>query len=109
MGGAMGRFEADDDGITLDLKGYQFRGMLHPGPTAMVLTLSAHDNVAKVEALTDEFVTIEKTQNVMERMNAVVSGELDDGYLNTAEVNVNEKKDSKTEKEESENNIDEQK
>jgi hypothetical protein len=85
--GAIGRFEADDSGVTLDLKGYQYHGKIHSGPTALVLVVGKTGQL-KVDAITDEFVILEKTQDVMAKLNAVVKGNMDDGY-NVVEENVN--------------------
>ncbi|KAL7517407.1 hypothetical protein ACHAWX_002333 [Stephanocyclus meneghinianus] len=91
--GAVGRFEADDEGVTLDLKGYQYRGTIRPGPTAMVIALT-RDGQFKVEAITDEFVTLNTDRtNMMDKLNAVVEGEMDDGYKVVDDnVNRSEKK-----------------
>ncbi|KAL3801986.1 hypothetical protein HJC23_010330 [Cyclotella cryptica] len=95
--GAVGRFEADDEGVTLDLKGYQYRGTIRPGPTAMVIALT-RDGQFKVEAITDEFVTLDTDRtNMMDRLNAVVEGEMDDGY-NVIDDNVNRSEKKKSAK-----------
>ncbi|KAL9183224.1 hypothetical protein ACHAXT_005011 [Thalassiosira profunda] len=90
--GAIGRFEADEEGVILDLKGYQYRGTIRPGPTAMVVALN-RDGRFKVEAITDEFVTLDadtKT-DVMAKLDAVVRGDMDDSYK-YREENVNARK-----------------
>jgi len=79
--------------VTLDLKGFQYNGLLHPGPTAMIVNLSKQSGVAKVEALTDEFITLEKTQDVMAKLDAVVSGNMDDYTF--VEENVNRRNNTK--------------
>ena len=56
--GAVGRLEADERGVILDLKGYQYRGTIRPGPTAMVVALT-REGQFKVESITDEFVTLD--------------------------------------------------
>jgi hypothetical protein len=78
--GAIGRFEADDEGITMDFKGFQYQGIIHPGPTAMIASINAKSGQMKVESITDEFVTLEKTHDVMARLDAQVEGDLDEGY-----------------------------
>lgn len=81
--GAVGRFEADDDGVVLDLRGYQYRGTLRPGPTAMVVSLT-RDGRYKVEAIADEFVSLDASTrtNVMDKLDAVVTGGgMDETYL----------------------------
>lgn len=84
--GAIGRFETsaitnnnindtnnDDGGIILDLQGYQYNGTIHSGPTAMIVALG-RDGKFKVEAITDEYVTLNTTSrtDVMAKLNAVV-------------------------------------
>ncbi|KAL7504144.1 hypothetical protein ACHAXN_001842 [Cyclotella atomus] len=89
--GAVGRFEADGEGVTLDLKGFQYRGTIRPGPTAMVIALT-RDNQFKIEAITDEFVTLDTERtNMMDKFDAVVEGEMDDSYKVKADDNVNHK------------------
>ena len=78
--------------VILDLKGYQYRGTIRPGPTAMVVALN-RDGRFKVEAITDEFVTLDadtKT-DVMAKLDAVVKGDMDDSYK-YREENVNARK-----------------
>ena len=77
--GAVGRFEADPDGITMDFKGFQYRGILHPGPTALVASLGRAGQL-RVEAITDEFVTLEKSHDQMARLDATVEGDMDESY-----------------------------
>lgn len=87
--GAIGRFEADDEGVTLDLKGYQYSGAIHPGPTAMVVALGKSGHL-KVDSVTDEFVTLQKTSDVMAKLDAVVKGSMDEGY-NVVDDDVNKR------------------
>ena len=88
--GAIGRFEASTEGLILDCRGFQYKGKIHPGPTVMVLSHIGDDKL-KVEAVTNEFVTLAKVSNVMAKLNAVmVQGEMDDGYkIVDDNVNVN--------------------
>lgn len=66
--GAVGRLEADERGVILDLKGYQYRGTIRPGPTAMVVALT-REGQFKVESITDEFVTLDaQGAHVMDSM-----------------------------------------
>jgi len=90
--GAIGRFEADENGVILDLKGYQYRGTIRPGPTAMVVSLT-RDGKLKVESVTDEFVTLDTKArtDVMAKLDAVVEGDMDDGYV-VRDENVNDNK-----------------
>lgn len=81
------------DAVTLDLKGYQYHGKIHAGPTALLLVVGKTGQL-KVDAITDEFITVRKTQDVMAKLNAVVRGDMDAGY-NVMEENVNEAKDKK--------------
>eukprot|EP00584_Thalassiosira_punctigera_P005887 CAMPEP_0172537694 /NCGR_PEP_ID=MMETSP1067-20121228/9253_1 /TAXON_ID=265564 ORGANISM="Thalassiosira punctigera, Strain Tpunct2005C2" /NCGR_SAMPLE_ID=MMETSP1067 /ASSEMBLY_ACC=CAM_ASM_000444 /LENGTH=387 /DNA_ID=CAMNT_0013323049 /DNA_START=78 /DNA_END=1242 /DNA_ORIENTATION=- len=100
--GAIGRFEADDEGVTLDLKGYQYRGTIRPGPTAMVVALT-RDGQFKVEAITDEFVTLDANTktDVMAKLDAVVRGDMDETYRYREEnVNANAKRGRKGDGEE---------
>jgi hypothetical protein len=92
--GAIGRFEASSHGIILDCRGFQYHGKIHPGPTVMVLS-HVGDSKLKVEAVTNEFVTLSKVTNVMAKLNAVmVQGKMDDGYkVIDDNVNVNKKND----------------
>mmetsp|Transcript_12638 Transcript_12638/g.22963 ORF Transcript_12638/g.22963 Transcript_12638/m.22963 type:complete len:187 (-) Transcript_12638:956-1516(-) len=77
--GAIGRLDSNNSGITLDLKGMQYHGTIHPGPTALVVSVMKTGEL-KVDAITDEFVTLTETQNVMAKLNAVVQGEFDNSY-----------------------------
>jgi hypothetical protein len=85
--------------VTLDLKGYQYRGILHPGPTAMVVSLTknkgGHQQL-KVESITDEFVTLHQARNVMAGLDAVVEGNIQDGsYYQYVDENVNARSSNK--------------
>ena len=76
--------------VILDLKGYQYRGTIRPGPTAMVVALT-RDGKFKVEAITDEFVTLDASTrtDVMARLDAVVRGDMDSTYRYDGDDNVN--------------------
>jgi hypothetical protein len=88
VSGAIGRFEAGDSGILLDLKGHQYQGSILPGPTAMIVSLIKGQQL-RVEGVTDEFVPMVQTSDVMAKFDAVVTGaQLDDGYR-YVEENVN--------------------
>ena len=88
VSGAIGRFEAGDNGILIDLKGRQYHGSILPGPTAMLVSL-AKGLQLRVEGVTDEFATVVQTSDVMAKLDAIVTGaELDDGYR-YVEENVN--------------------
>lgn len=76
----------------MDFKGFQYRGIIHPGPTALIASVNKTGQL-KVESLTDEFVTLEKTHDVMARLDAQVKGDMDEGYgagghANDANVNA---------------------
>ncbi len=62
--------------VILDLKGDQYRGTIRPGPTAMIVAMT-RDGKLKVEAVTDEFVTLDASTrtDVMAKLDAVVTGE----------------------------------
>lgn len=96
--GAIGRFESDSKGITLDLKGNQYRGSLLPGPTCLVVgfpqsfgfkrkdaTIDANgqqieedDDVKeekaklRVEGIVDEYATIVQIDDHMKKLDAIV-------------------------------------
>lgn len=97
--GAIGRFEAEEHCVTLDLKGYQYQGSIHSGPTALVLAVGKGGQL-KVDAISDEFVALQKTQDVMANMDGVVvQGIMDQGYQVVEEdVNAREKRDHNTKK-----------
>mmetsp|Transcript_4629 Transcript_4629/g.13347 ORF Transcript_4629/g.13347 Transcript_4629/m.13347 type:complete len:358 (+) Transcript_4629:278-1351(+) len=112
--GAIGRFESDPNGITLDLKGNQYRGSLLPGPTCMVLGFpssvgfkkkettttttttttctgaiggrqaeegspSATVGTLRVEGITDEYATLVQIDDHMKKLDAIVTGNHQDG------------------------------
>ena len=65
----------------------------------MVIALT-RDNQFKVEAITDEFVTLDTERtNMMDKFDAIVEGDMDDGYKVTDD-NVNSKKKGNDENEE---------
>jgi len=101
--GAIGRFESDPKGITLDLKGNQYRGSLLPGPTCLVVGFPQSFGVKKkepstvasgkqipgedeeeeagklrVEGIVDEYVTIVQIDDHMKKLDAVVIGNNND-------------------------------
>ena len=70
----------------MDFKGSQYHGSILPGPTALVVGFkSGH---LKVEGITDEFARLVKTQDVMAKLDAVVQGNMDDGF-HVEDENVN--------------------
>ena len=100
--GAIGRFESDTEGITLDLKGNQYRGSLLPGPTCLIvgfpqsfgirkkelpegattLEVRGEDNQGntvvdnlRVEGVVDEYTTIVQIDDHMKKLDAVVIGD----------------------------------
>lgn len=80
--------------VILDLKGYQYRGTIRPGPTAMVVAMT-RDGKLKVESITDEFVTLdaETRTDVMAKLDAVVeNGSMDETYRYDGEEDVNRRK-----------------
>jgi hypothetical protein len=90
--GAVGRFQVDDQGIILDLKGSQYQGTILPGPTAMVATLqygTNHQQQLRLESITDEFCPLIKTQDLMAALEGQVEGTLDDSYkIQEEDVNI---------------------
>ena len=93
--GAIGRFESDPNGITLDLKGNQYRGSLLPGPTCLVVgfpqsfgarkkdsttdgeplreeTGDKEARTLRVEGLVDEYATLVQIDDHMKKLDAVV-------------------------------------
>jgi sRNA-binding protein len=95
--GAIGRFQVNKKGLVLDLKGSQYHGHLVPGPTAMLATLcydEQHQQQLRLEAITDEFCPLYKTQDTMAKLDALIlKGELDESYrLQEEDVNISAKK-----------------
>ena len=76
--------------VVLDLKGCQYQGSILPGPTALVVGLSKGGQL-RVEGVTNEFATFVKTQDIMAKLDAVVEGEMDDGFT-VQDENVNKAK-----------------
>lgn len=93
--GAIGRFESDPNGITLDLKGNQYRGSILPGPTCFVVGFPQsfgarkkdpttdgetvpedddHDEARtlRVEGIVDEYATLVQIDDHMKKLDAVV-------------------------------------
>mmetsp|Transcript_10571 Transcript_10571/g.20909 ORF Transcript_10571/g.20909 Transcript_10571/m.20909 type:complete len:350 (-) Transcript_10571:342-1391(-) len=121
--GAIGRFESDPNGITLDLKGNQYRGSLLPGPTCMVvgfpssfgfkkkeLTATATGDrhvedispsikvgTLRVEGITDEYATLVQIADHMKKLDAVVTGNHNDSDENNGNNNPTKDKISKSE------------
>lgn len=87
VSGAIGRLEVIEDSgcLVLDLKGCQYQASILPGPTAMVVgfvptkvgvTASAGAvPQLRVEAITDEFATLVKTNDSMLQLDAKVQGD----------------------------------
>eukprot|EP00980_Cylindrotheca_fusiformis_P027033 scaffold18525_cov190-Cylindrotheca_fusiformis.AAC.3 len=90
VSGAIGRFEANNQGVVVDLKGNRYQGSIVPGPTALVVGFAKGGRL-RVEGITDEFATLAKTHDVMASFNAVVQGEFDDGFR-VQDDNVNKTK-----------------
>ena len=99
--GAIGRFESDPKGITLDLKGNQYRGSLLPGPTCLVVGFPQSFGIKrkdastgateqpfqdeeeagklKVEGIVDEYTTLVQIDDHLKKLDAVVTGNNDKG------------------------------
>ena len=79
----------------LDLKGYQFLGAIHPGPTALVLSTVSNKAAGmpylKIDGITDEFVTLSERRDNMARLDARVTGDIDASY-DVVEEDVNNEK-----------------
>ncbi len=101
--GAIGRMYSDENAIRIDLKGRQYHGSLHGGPTIMVLNIgtgvfganSSSANaklVAKVEAISNEFCSLEFERDQHEHLVGVYSGadldglDVDDDYIANGEA-----------------------
>lgn len=75
----------------MDLKGFQYQGYIQPGPTCVVASMHPMigENVMKIESISDEFITIQKTGDQFMQMDAIVDkGELDDSFV-VKDTNVN--------------------
>mmetsp|Transcript_14840 Transcript_14840/g.22669 ORF Transcript_14840/g.22669 Transcript_14840/m.22669 type:complete len:181 (-) Transcript_14840:57-599(-) len=90
--GAIGRFEASlvEKSLIFDFKGYQYKGVLHPGPTCATVSFATGSRSLKVDTITDEFVILEQTKNVMAQLNAkIVEGTMDeDCHFVEEDVNI---------------------
>jgi len=80
----------------MDFKGFQYQGVINPGPTALIATMHPKigENVIKVESITDEFITLEKVADSMLKLDAVVEmGNMDRSY-DIQDRNVNDRNDN---------------
>ena len=87
----------DSTKVTMDLKGYQYTGILHPGPTMFIASMHPKigTNTLKIECVTDEFATLVQTANVMDSLDAIVEkGDMDQSYR-VLDDNVNLKSNGK--------------
>lgn len=73
--GAVGRINADNDSLVIDLKGRQYQGLLMSGPTVMLLNLAPPvgqkapvKEVARAEVVTNEFCHLHFTKDVLGSM-----------------------------------------
>lgn len=84
----------------MDLKGFQYHGTIHAGPTVLIASIvpNRDGKMMKVESITDEFCSMKKTGDVMAQFDAVVEGDMDDSYQ-IQEDNVNSNKKSKESRE----------
>ena len=81
----------------MDLKGFQYQGYIQPGPTCLVASMHPMigENVMKIESISDEFITIQKTGDQFMQMDAIVDkGELDDSFV-VKDTNVNRRSSAK--------------
>jgi len=77
--------------VTMDLKGFQYQGGIQAGPTCIIASMHPliGENIIKVESITDEFVTLQKTGDQLKLLDAVVEkGDLDDSFF-FKDTNVN--------------------
>jgi len=82
-GGAVGRFEVNENAVIMDLKGFQYQGKLEAGPTCLMGSMHPlmGERMIKVESITDEYVQLQKTGDHMAQLDAVVEkGEMDDSF-----------------------------
>eukprot|EP01083_Nonionella_stella_P284661 969157_1 len=92
-GGAVGRFEVNENAVIMDLKGFQYQGNLEAGPTCLMGSMHPlmGERMIKIESITDEFVQLQKTGDHMAQLDAVVEkGEMDDSFR-IKDNNVNSK------------------
>jgi hypothetical protein len=77
--------------VTMDLKGFQYQGVLQAGPTCIIASMHPliGENIIKVESITDEFVTLQQTGDQLAQLDGVVEkGNLDDSFI-VRDHNVN--------------------
>ena len=83
--GAVGRLTVGEKRLKIDLKGRQYDGTIHPGPTVMLLNFApavgkekAKDgsgDIARVEMMTDEYVHLNFTRDVLSGLMGDYHGE----------------------------------
>jgi hypothetical protein len=81
----------------MNLKGYQYQGGLQAGPTCIIASMHPMigQNMIKVESITDEFVTLQKTGDQLAQLDAVIEkGEMDDSFK-IQDTNVNSRRHEK--------------
>ena len=73
--GAVGRISVDATSLSVDVKGRQYRGIIRPGPTIMLLNLAppvgiqptgpSYKETARVEVLTNEYCNLEFERDLL--------------------------------------------
>ena len=82
--GAVGRLTVGEKNIKIDLKGRQYDGTIKPGPTVMLLNLAPavskdkkEGDIARVEMISDEFVELNFTKDVLSGLMGDYQGAAD--------------------------------
>ena len=82
--GAVGRLTVSEKNIKIDLKGRQYDGTIQPGPTVMLLNLAPavgkdkkEGEVARIEMMSDEFVELNFTKDVLSGLMGDYQGAAD--------------------------------
>ena len=82
--GAVGRLTVDNKSLKIDLKGRQYDGTIQPGPTVMLLNLAPAvgkdkkgGDVARIEMISDEFVELKFTKDVLSGLMGDYQGAAD--------------------------------
>ena len=82
--GAVGRLTVDEKNLKVDLKGRQYDGTIQPGPTVMLLNLAPavgkdkkEGDVARIEMMSDEFVELNFTKDVLSGLMGDYQGAAD--------------------------------
>ncbi len=74
----------------MDLKGFQYQGNLQAGPTCLVASMHPliGENIMKIEAIADDFITLQKTGDHMTQLDGCLEkGQMDEFTLRDDNVN----------------------